>query len=239
MSLDALTSHDDARLERFAERLDAGGDAHLATVVRRALSGPNTPDAGLPDAMTPPTSPPWLPFVARIRAFVAGRVPQAEADDVVQDAMLRMHEAAHTLRDTDRAEAWAYGIARRTIADFYRRRSVPTEAGDLDAIAAPALPHENLAHYAGDHAVHEEVLSWIRPFVDALPEPDRQALLLADFQGHTQQEVADALGLSLSGAKSRVQRARTRVGQALRACCTVEFGPDARATAFRRVCETC
>lgn len=174
----------------------------------------------------------WLPLVDRLRAFVAGRVPGADADDVAQDVLIRLHENARTLRDIDRVEAWVYGIARRTVADYYRRRSAP--AG-TDETADAALPPENLTTYGGDHDVHEEVLSWIRPFVDALPEPDRQALILADFEGRTQQHVADALGLSLSGAKSRVQRARARVGQALRACCAVEFGPDARATAFRRL----
>ena len=182
-------------------------------------------------------TPPWLPLAAGLRAFVAQRVPAAEADDVTQDALLRLHEAGHTLRDGDKVEAWVYAVTRRTIADFYRRRREPALAlGDAEAVADPdaALP-ENLAAYAGDHAVHEEVLSWLRPFAEALPEPDRQALLMADFEGRTQQEVADALGLSLSGAKSRVQRARARLGRDLRACCAVEFGPDARAHAFRRV----
>ena len=187
----------------------------------------------MPDS--PPSSDAWLPFVERLRAFVASRVPAGHADDVAQDVLLRLHESAHTLCDADRAEAWVYGVARRTVADFYRRRGAHAETSDPDAVASDVRPPENTADYAGEHGVHEEVLSWLRPFVDALPEPDRRALIMADFEGRRQQDVADALGLSLSGAKSRVQRARARVGQALRACCEVEFGPDARATAFRRL----
>ena len=177
----------------------------------------------------------WEPFVDALRAFVARRVPSADVDDVLQDVLLRLHQAAHTLRDDEKAEAWVYGVARRTVADHFRQRATPAGTDDASALADPAVPPENLAAFQGKHDVHEEVLSWLRPFAQALPEPDRTALLLADFQGRTQQEVADHLGLSLSGAKSRVQRARAKLGDALRACCEVEFGPDARARAFRRV----
>jgi RNA polymerase sigma-70 factor (ECF subfamily) len=73
---------------------------------------------------------------------------------------------------------------------------------------------------------------------DDLPDGYRDALVMADFEGRAQQEVADRLGLSLSGAKSRIQRARKMLGDALRACCDVEFGAEGRAVAYRRL-ETC
>lgn len=179
---------------------------------------------------------PWRPFVEGLRAFIAGRVPTSDADDVFQDTLLQLHEAASSLRDADRAEAWVFSIARRAIADYYReeeRRPVTATAGAAeDVTEEPSDPQ--VAPYEGEHDVHEEVLSWLRPMAEELPEMYRRPLLMADFDGHTQQEVADALGLSLSGAKSRVQRARGKLGERLRRCCEVEFGPDGRAVAFRR-----
>lgn len=177
----------------------------------------------------------WEPFLRALRAFVARRVAAAEVDDVLQDVLLRLHQSGPTLRDSTRVEAWAYSITRRAIADHYRHRSPSHAPDDLHDLADPAAMSENLSGFSGEHDVHEEVLSWLRPCAEGLPEPDRQAVLMADFEGRTQQEVADALGLSLSGAKSRIQRARVRLGEALLACCEVEFGPDARATAFRRL----
>ncbi len=182
--------------------------------------------------------PHWRPFVEGLRRFIAGRVPSAHAADVLQDTLTRLHEAAPSLDDTDRAEAWVFSIARRAIADFYRkeeRRPVDTTVDRPDDIAdADNLAPENLADYDGVHDVHEEVLSWLRPMADELPEMYRCPLVMADFEGHTQQEVADELGLSLSGAKSRVQRARSKLGDLLKQCCDVEFGPEGRARAFRR-----
>lgn len=181
--------------------------------------------------------PVWHPFVEGLSAFVQRRVPGVEAEDVLQDTLLRLHRATGTLRDEGRVEAWVYGIARRTIADHYRRRDVAGQlALDERSVADPeAGVSEQLARFDGEHGVHEEVLSWLRPMAESLPDPYRQALVLADFEGHTQQDVAHQLGLTLSGAKSRVQRARALLGEAVQSCCEVEFGPDARATAFRRL----
>jgi RNA polymerase sigma-70 factor (ECF subfamily) len=181
---------------------------------------------------------PWRPFVDGLRRFIAGRVPDADAEDVLQDTLVRLHEAADSLRDADRAEAWVFSIARRAIVDFYRDRERGPDEEPVGRAPAEATdeppPTENLAGYDGEHDVHEEVLSWLRPMAETLPEMYSHPLIMADFEGHTQQEVADDIGLSLSGAKSRVQRARVKLREQLQECCEVEFGPEGRALAFRR-----
>ncbi|MEM7481261.1 MAG: sigma-70 family RNA polymerase sigma factor [Acidobacteriota bacterium] len=207
----------------------------------RLIAGPLPKDENTvnPNPQTPPDEASWQPFVAGLRRFVAGRVPALDAEDVAQEVLLRLHQRAHTLRDTARAEAWVYGVARRVIADHYRARKVPLSEGeDLERLELP-LPADapSLASFEGDHSVHEEVLTWLRPLAEELPEKYRRALVLADFEGRTQREVAAELGLSLSGAKSRVQRARSMLGDALARCCQVEMGPDGRAVDFlRREC---
>ena len=181
-------------------------------------------------------SAPWRPFVNGLRRFIAQRVPSTEAEDVLQDALLRLHEAAGSLRDADRAESWVFSIARHTIADFYRDRERKLDEPAVGR--APETPEEdsaaNLAPYDGEHDVHEEVLSWLRPMVEELPEKYRRPLVMADFEGHTHQAVADEIGLSRSGATSRIRRARTKLRERLEECCEVEFGPEGKAVAFRR-----
>ncbi|MGK7369329.1 MAG: sigma factor-like helix-turn-helix DNA-binding protein, partial [Candidatus Halalkalibacterium sp. M3_1C_030] len=75
---------------------------------------------------------------------------------------------------------------------------------------------------------------WLIPMIDELPKKYRIPLKMADVEGKTQQEVADRLDLSLSGAKSRVQRGREKLGDVLAACCEVEFGEEGRAVAYRK-----
>jgi len=183
-------------------------------------------------------APDWERFLAGLRKFVARRVPADDAPDVVQNVLLRLHQGAAGLRDGSRAEAWLYAIARRTIADHYRSRGAATPAAaDADLDELPGVgPEPSLARWRGQggHSAHEEVLSWLRPIAEGLPDGYRQAILMADFEGRPQQEVADALGLSLSGAKSRIQRARARLREGLERCCTIELGPDGKVVDFAR-----
>jgi RNA polymerase sigma-70 factor (ECF subfamily) len=189
------------------------------------------------------SAPDWEPFLEGLRRFVARRVPADDAPDVVQNVLLRLHRSAGRLRDGSRAEAWLYAIARRTIADHYRSRgTAPPAAPDAELDELPgAEPEPSLARWRGkgSHDAHEEVLSWLRPIAETLPEGYRRAILMADFEGRPQQEVAEALGLSLSGAKSRIQRARVRLREALERCCAIELGPDGKVVDFARRGKAC
>ncbi len=57
-----------------------------------------------------------------------------------------------------------------------------------------------------------------------LPSPYREALTLTELEGLTQKEAAEMLGISLSGMKSRVQRGRQQLRQALEDCCHIALG---------------
>ena len=195
---------------------------------------------------TAPADAPWRPFVDGLRRFVQSRVPESDAKDVFQDTLLRLHEASDSLRDADRAEAWVFSIARRTIADFYRARERGPEEQPVGRAPAEATDDpfatDNLSGYDGEHDVHEEVLSWLRPMAEELPETYRRPLVQADFEGVSHREVAAELGLSRSGATSRIRRARAKLRERLQRCCEIEFGPEGRAVAFQRrtePCETC
>jgi RNA polymerase sigma-70 factor (ECF subfamily) len=64
--------------------------------------------------------------------------------------------------------------------------------------------------------------------IDNLPEPYREAIVLTELEGLTQQQLAERAGLSLSGAKSRVQRGRAMLKAELEACCRFEFDQRGR-----------
>ncbi len=179
----------------------------------------------------------WHPFIEGLHAFIARRVPSQYFEDVLQDVMVRLHRGASSIRDAGRAESWVYGVARRAIADFYRARAASLESAELPeegGPAAPDAPRQGFGSFLGTHSVHEEVLSWLEPMARALPPGYREALLMADFEGRSQSEVARALGLSLSGAKSRVQRARKMLRDSLHRCCEVHLGEGGRVVDFRR-----
>jgi len=178
-------------------------------------------------------------FVDGVRRFVGTRVPSSDVDDVVQDVFVRVSRGLNQLRGSERPEAWILAITRKTIANFYRKRQrqLPAASGEAgpEASDESAPQPGNLSRYAGEHDVHEEVLSLLRPMADEIAEPYRTALIKADFENVSQRQLAHELGLSESGLKSRVQRARKLLGGVLQRCCEVEFGGEGRAVAFTRL----
>lgn len=61
-------------------------------------------------------------FEAELRRFIARRVPGPDADDVVQDALLRIHLGVGALRSRPSLAPWVYRVAQRAILDHHRRR---------------------------------------------------------------------------------------------------------------------
>lgn len=174
-------------------------------------------------AMTPTTEHVWAELHSNIRGFVGRRVRQpADVDDLVQRIFLRVHQALPTLRDRDKLHAWIYQTARRVIADYYRapvhRREVP--AGDAIDLAPAGQPDRSTAD-AHDESALQELIACLRPLIGHLASADQEALGLVEFEGLTQVEAAGRLGLSVSGMKSRVQRARLRLRSALDDCCRI------------------
>ena len=139
------------------------------------------------------------------------RAPR-EAEDLAQEAMVRIARGLPALRDTERIGPWAGRIARSVWVD-HLRRSRPEE-GEVE-VAVPAD--------LGEADATAWVAGWIPAFVDALPEPYRTAVRLADLEGMPQAALARRLELSPSGARTRVQRGRRLLRQALEACCLVRW----------------
>jgi RNA polymerase sigma-70 factor (ECF subfamily) len=179
--------------------------------------------------MLPPLESLWETFHDRLRGFILKRVSDENvADDILQDVFLKIHLNMRTLQDSQRLEAWVYQIARNAIIDHYRR---PRKTTAIDeSLPAPLPPEPDAA---------DEIAGSLREMVISLPEPYREALLLTEFEGLSQQQLADRLGISLSGAKSRVQRARQKIRDDLLTCCHFEFDRYGRVVDFWEHCCCC
>lgn len=143
--------------------------------------------------------------------FVAGRVSDpAAAEDIVHDVLLRAWEKRGQLRDENRLAPWLYQMTRNAVADHHRGRK-PHEELPEDLVA-PESERDALA----------ELAQCLTPLIAQLPERYRTALELSELQGLSQQDTAGRLGISLSGAKSRVQRGRAKLQEMLLQCCHIE-----------------
>lgn len=160
----------------------------------------------------------WQALSTELLTFFERRVDPATAQDLRQETFVRLLTGLERLRDDERVAAYAHRVARNLVVDHYRGRRPTVEWTAEHAPAPPPPP--------ADETVAAEVARWLPLFIGGLDAPTRAALELAELEGLTQREVAERLGLSLSGAKSRVQRGRRKLRAALSQCCAIEL--DAR-----------
>lgn len=158
----------------------------------------------------------WHALSDDLRAFLRKRVDSdADADDLLQNVFLRVVEKISSLRQADRIESWVYQIARNEIADFYRRRT-PKSAEAVEDVVDP-----NQVNSVSNR--NRTVGGWLALMIGQLPNTLRDAVRMYEIDGLSQAEIARRLSISLSGAKSRVQRGRRRLEQLLRGCCQLEL----------------
>ncbi len=172
----------------------------------------------------------WQEFSTKLKQFILKHVPeQQSAEDILQDVFVKIHTHIDTLRDKRKLQSWIYQITRNAIYDYYRDRKAITGIPEiLDLSEEPA-----------DNDVERMLAASIKEMIDCLPAVYRQALILTEYEGLTQKELADQLGLSLSGAKSRVQRAREKLKEMLLVCCHLEFDRRGRIIDYYPRCNCC
>ena len=179
------------------------------------------------------TSGVWREFRGRLLGYITTRVDTPEdAEDILQEVMLRIHRNRDELDRVQKISSWVYRVTSNAITDYYRRparRELPAGADVDPADADRAAPVVD----DGDADIRAELARCLRPMIDHLPTGHAQALRLTEFEGMTQTAAAAHLGLSVSGLKSRVQRARRQLKQLLLDCCHVDVDTRGGVTDFR------
>jgi anion-transporting ArsA/GET3 family ATPase len=156
-------------------------------------------------------------LMPKLRAFLAKRIANpADVDDLAQDVLLRVHQSAGQLTDETRMHAWIWQIARNAVIDHYRHGSKRPAIVDLRELDLPPVQEDR------------------RPDVEEIVTS-----CLSEIEGLPHAEIAARLSLSVSGVKSRVQRGRAKLREAMLACCQFEFDRDGRIVGFRRNAPDC
>jgi len=179
--------------------------------------------------MIPTTEKVWEDFNTGLKHFILERVPdEPSAVDILQDVFLKIHAHIDTLREEDKLQSWIYQIARNAITDYYRTHKATPNLPEM-----PYVPEDPF-----DDVVNELIPS-VQKMVDNLPADYKEALILIEYEGLTQKELAERLGISLSGAKSRVQRAREKLKVMLLSCCHFDLDRRGHIIDYQPRCHNC
>lgn len=144
----------------------------------------------------------------------------AQAEDLLQDVFLKAMRQGPRFCALENTRAWLFEVARNTLTDQLRRQR--------DSVA---LPDELSVEEDAPPPVDGLAQCLPRVLAELSPE-DRDAIQRCDLEGLSQAEYARLLGISLPGAKSRVQRARQRLKAQLAAACQVRYDEAGRVCCF-------
>lgn len=163
----------------------------------------------------------WNQHESELRAWLRHRLNNApEADDLLQDTFVKALHQRERFCDLVNPRAWLFEVARNALIDHWRTSRDTME-----------LPQDMTAPTDDPQAI--DLLTACLPRVlSELSAEDREAITLCDLQGMPQSDYANLKGLKLSAAKSRLQRARKRLGTRLSTACKVQHDDNGSVSTF-------
>lgn len=141
---------------------------------------------------------------AYLRAFATRLTGSAaDADDVVQEALISAWSALPALEDRTKVRAWLLSIVSRKATDRIRSRKPTAQLDERQPDATGHGPEEA--------AVLSSRLQALGAVLATLPDSQRQCWVLKEVQGLSYDEIADELGTSVTTVRGRLARARATV----------------------------
>lgn len=172
----------------------------------------------------------WQTYHKQLLSFIQKRVSDSSiADDILQEVFIKIHTRIDTLHENKKIKAWLFQITRNTIIDYYRK------ANPLDE----NLEKLNDLEDENDSVALQDIQSCIVPMIKSLPKNYRDALFMTELNGLSQKELAEKLQISYSAAKSRVQRGRSLLKDALSNCCSFEHDSKGRLIDYEKKAASC
>jgi RNA polymerase sigma-70 factor, ECF subfamily len=163
----------------------------------------------------------WADYEQTLRGWLRHQIQdRALAEDLLQDVFLKAMRQGQRFCNIANARAWLFEVTRNALADHLRARRESVE-----------LP-EDLAVEKVEMAAIDGLTACLPRVLSELSAEDRDAITCCDLQGMSQADYAVRIGVGLSGAKSRVQRARARLKQQLSRACQVRLDTEGRVCDF-------
>lgn len=174
----------------------------------------------------------WSDFSEPLKKFISKRISnENDVEDVLQEVSLKVYKSIDDLKDIERITSWIYTIARNAVIDYYRKHSNHSQSAQI--------PENLINEETDDVSANKEIASCLTAMINVLPEKYKEAILLTEFENYTQKELSEKIGLSLSGAKSRVQRARKQLKEILIGCCQIDVDHFGNVVDYKHKAEDC
>ena len=149
-------------------------------------------------------------FYERIHRWALAKTGDPDdADDVAQEALVRLHRHIGRFDGRSAFTTWLYQVTRSAAADLHRKRSRRLRLAEKVKREAPPAAHD--PREEGADPDERRAASLVRTFLDELSERQREVFDLCDLQGHAPAEVSEMLELEPVTVRSHLFRARAAI----------------------------
>lgn len=164
----------------------------------------------------------WNKIYSKLVGYISKNVNSTEdVNDIIQNTFIKVKNNIDTLKNPLKADKWIFQIARNTMNDYFRaqKKNLEYQNNYTESYYEPdAFENEEI----NVKIKTQEISEYADFIIEGLPEKYKQAVLMADIEGLSMKEVAENLKLSVSGAKSRVQRGRKLIKELILKCCEIQ-----------------
>ena len=152
-------------------------------------------------------------YAGRVYGFLVRRLGDTSlAEDVYQEAFLRLHRARSTYDSARPFRAWLFGIVHNLVTDTLRSRGRAPQTDPLDAAADAELGRVDHARTSPENLVAaKQAREALDRALHALPPEEATVLILARFEGLSYDDIGRIVGRTASATKQLAYRALKRV----------------------------
>jgi RNA polymerase sigma-70 factor (ECF subfamily) len=157
-------------------------------------------------------------YYQRVRKFILASVKdESVADDLIQEAFIKIQENLDSVRDPAKLSSWIFRIAYHLCQDHFRSLKKTSSHEEI---------HEGLVNIQETTVQKKleqgEMSQCVQDQLNLLPEAQRSIIIFSDVMDLSHQEIADILRLSVENVKVRLHRARKKFKEILEEKCTFE-----------------
>jgi len=138
-------------------------------------------------------------FYKRVCFFAAGIVNENFAEDIVQDAFVKLWERRRSFNDLNSIKAFLYLTTKNSCINSYKHQKVIDK---FESAQVEVIEESNVIH----QLIEAEVLEEVQQAVEQLPPGYRKVIYLSYFEGLSNQETADYLQVSINTVKTQKVR---------------------------------
>ena len=165
-------------------------------------------------------------FQPKILRYLSHFIGDNEAEDLTQETFVKVHRSLENFRGDSQLSTWIYRIATNTAMDRLRSPSFHcVDQASMSDELGEAKIFDGLSFSEGQkppiekELIRDEMNDCIRGYIEQLPEDYRAVLVLSEYEGVKNNEIAEILGVTLDTVKIRLHRAKEKLKKELESHC--------------------